>query len=117
MDDFRKKLYKQLAVFLDDVGIPPKVIFFYISNLQNILKRNRVFKTSGTYFGTLQMMSKRRSFRFSNPWFESWSRNTRQHVRKGIKFGGSYDAQKNKDLFQRYNYKGMHLPFEVGFYT
>ena len=63
------------------------------------------------------MMSKRRSFRFSNPWFESWSRNTRQHVRKGIKFGGSYDAQKNKDLFQRYNYKGMHLPFEVGLYV
>ena len=28
LDDFRKKLYKQLAVFLDDVGIPPKVIFF-----------------------------------------------------------------------------------------
>lgn len=65
----------------------------------------------------LQMMSKRRSFRFSNPWFESWSRNTRQHVRKGIKFGGSYDPQKNKDLFQRYNYKGMHLPFEVGFFV
>lgn len=63
------------------------------------------------------MMSKRRSFRFSNPWFESWSRNTRQHVRKGIKFGGSYDPQKNKDLFQRYNYKGMHLPFEVGFFV
>ena len=28
LDDFRKKLYKQLAVFLDDVGIPPKVINF-----------------------------------------------------------------------------------------
>ena len=72
------------------------------------------------FWAFLQMMSKRgkrRSFRFSNPWFESWSRNTRQHGRKGIKIGGSYDPQKNKDLFQRYNYKGMHLPFEVGLHV
>ena len=25
LNDYHKKLYKQLAVFLDDVGIPPKV--------------------------------------------------------------------------------------------
>ena len=33
LDDFRKKLYKQLAVFLDDVGIPPKVINFLTMEL------------------------------------------------------------------------------------
>ena len=26
LNEFHRKLYKQLAVFLDDVGIPPKVI-------------------------------------------------------------------------------------------
>ena len=36
LDDFRKKLYKQLAVFLDDVGIPPKVKFFYIYQIYKI---------------------------------------------------------------------------------
>ena len=42
LDDFRKKLYKQLAVFLDDVGIPPKVINFCFVNyfFKSIIKRN-----------------------------------------------------------------------------
>ena len=29
LNDYHKKLYKQLAVFLDDVGIPPKVFFIF----------------------------------------------------------------------------------------
>ncbi len=29
LDDRTKKLYKSLAVFIDDVGIPPKVIMDY----------------------------------------------------------------------------------------
>ena len=33
LNDYHKKLYKQLAVFLDDVGIPPKV-FFIFTNLR-----------------------------------------------------------------------------------
>ena len=33
LNDHQKKLYKQLAVFLDDVGIPPKVVMFYCTGL------------------------------------------------------------------------------------
>ena len=39
LNDYHKKLYKQLAVFLDDVGIPPKV-FLNFSNLRLINAKN-----------------------------------------------------------------------------
>ena len=39
LNDYHKKLYKQLAVFLDDVGIPPKV-FFNFTNLRLINAKN-----------------------------------------------------------------------------
>ena len=32
LNDYHKKLYKQLAVFLDDVGIPPKVFFIFTNS-------------------------------------------------------------------------------------
>ena len=61
----------------------------------------------------LLQKSRRRSFRHSSPWLESMARTANLHRRKGVRFGGIYDSAKNSRIFHQYNYKILHLPYQV----
>ena len=58
-------------------------------------------------------ISRRRTFRYS-PWLASMAKTQTFHRKKGIRFGGNYNPVKNGEVFNRYNYKRVHLPFQVG---